>query len=71
MSDTIKINGITFECEWSADEDYAGNSFVVLEGVKIGDQNITDIISDEFWERIEKELEKQLEDDIAEMKAGI
>lgn len=60
MSDTIKIDGITFECDYRIDEDNHGDDYLVLEGVKIGDQDITDIISEEWWEKIEQRLSKRL-----------
>lgn len=60
MSDTIKIDGITFECDYRIDEDNHGDDYLVLEGVKIGDQDITDIISEEWWEKIEQRLSNRL-----------
>jgi len=60
MSETIKLDGITFECDYRTDEDDHGNEYVVLEGVKINDQDITDIISEEWWDKLEKALEKAL-----------
>jgi len=60
MSDTIKIDGITFECDYRTDEDDHGHEYLVLEGVKINDQDITDIISEEWWEKIEQRLSNSL-----------
>ena len=59
MSDTIKIDGITFECDYRIEEDFTGD-YVVLEGVKINDQDITDIISEEWWEKIEQRLSNSI-----------
>ena len=61
MSEIIKLDGITFECDYYVDEDYHGDEYVVLETVKVNGQDISGVISEEWWEKLEKELTKDLE----------
>lgn len=60
---TLNIDGITFDCYWEVEESDAGETYPVLSGVYVGDQNITDIISYEWWNKIESVLVEQLEED--------
>ena len=59
----IELEGITFDCFWEVEESDAGETYPVLSGVYVGDQNITDIISYEWWNKIESVLVEQLEED--------
>jgi hypothetical protein len=59
----IEIENIVFDCFWEAQESDAGETYPVLAGVYVGDQNITDIISREWWNKIEKVLVDKLEED--------
>jgi len=61
MSETIKLGGIAFDCDYRIDEDDHGNEYLVLETVKVNGQDISGIISEEWWEKLEKELAKDLE----------
>ena len=56
----VTIDGITFDCEWYADYDHTGE-WVELEQVLIGGQDLTGIISHEWWCKIEAELIRLLE----------
>lgn len=60
---TLSIDGITFDCFWEVEESDAGETYPVLAGVYVGDQNITDVISREWWNKLESVLVKQLEED--------
>ena len=57
---TLNIDGITFDCYWDIEEDDHGNGYPILTGVDVGEQNITDIISKEWWDKIEKVVVKHL-----------
>ena len=59
----IELGGIVFDCFWEVEESDAGETYPVLSGVYVGDQNITDIISREWWNKIEKVLVDKLEED--------
>ena len=59
---TIELGGITFDCFWEAQESDAGETYPILAGVYVGDQNMTDIISREWWNKIEKVLVDKLEE---------
>ena len=59
----IELNGIVFDCFWEVEESDAGETYPVLSGVDVGGQNITDVISREWWNKIESVLVKQLEED--------
>ena len=58
----VEVDGITFDCGWYADYDEC-NTWVELVSVSVNGQDLTGIISHEWWEKIEKELIKQLEED--------
>ena len=60
---TLNIDGIIFDCFWEVEESDAGETYPILSGVYVSDQNITDIISREWWNKIESVLVKQLEED--------
>jgi len=57
---TITISNITFDCTWSVREDAKGNTHPLLEKVTVNGQDITMIISVEWWQRIEQELASEL-----------
>ena len=56
----VEVDGITFDCGWYADYDECS---CVMVSVSVNGQDLTGIISHEWWEKIEKELIKQLEED--------
>lgn len=68
VSTEIEIDGIVFDCDWYADEDDRGDTWVELAAVSVGGQDLTGIISQEWWNKIEKELTKHLEDEREERK---
>jgi len=59
----IELGGIVFDCFWEVEESDAGETYPVLSGVYVGDQNITDVINWEWWNKIEKVLVDKLEED--------
>ena len=63
----ITIDGITFDCEWYADYDHTGE-WIELSQVLVGGQDLTGIISSEWWCKIEAQLIKKLEQETADMK---
>ena len=60
---TLNIDGIVFDCYWETEENDHGDTYPFLTGVYVSDQNITDIISREWWNKIEKVLVKQVEEE--------
>lgn len=68
ISTEIEIDGIVFDCDWYTDEDDRGNTWVELSSVSVNGQDITGIISHEWWDKIEKELIKYLENEREEAK---
>ena len=62
MNEIVELDGISFDCGWYADENDHGDQYVVLEAVYINDQDLTGIIKDEYWNKLEKLLAKQLDD---------
>ena len=63
----VTIDGITFDCQWYADDDHLGE-WVELESVYVNGQDLTGIISHEWWCKIEAQLIKKLEQEKADMK---
>lgn len=59
----IELGGITFDCFWEVEESDSGETYPFLTDVYVGDQNITDIISYEWFNKIESVLVEQLEED--------
>ena len=59
----IELEGITFDCFWEVEESDAGETYPILAGVDVGGQNITDVISREWWNKIESILVDKLEED--------
>ncbi len=64
----VECGGIRFDCEWDVDEDYSGESFVILTSVSIDNQDISEIIASAWWEKIEDQLIKNIEAHNKEMK---
>jgi len=64
----VKLDGVTFDCEWYEDEDDRGNSYVQLSSVYVNGIDLTGFLSDECWHDLEEKLTKQLYDDIEDMK---
>lgn len=67
----VEVDGITFDCGWYADDDGLGAEWIELDSVSVNGQDLTGIISQEWWEKIEKELIKQLEEDKEDMKSQL
>ena len=60
---TLNIDGIIFDCYWETEENDHGDSYFFLASVFVGDQDITEILSYEWFNKIEKVLVKQLEEE--------
>ena len=71
VSTEVTIDGITFDCGWYADDDGLGTTWIELESVSVGGQDLTGVISYEWWEKIQEKLTEQLEDAKEDMKSQL